>query len=218
MSAADEFSADRARMVAEQLAGRGIRDPRVLAVMGRLPRHAFVPPEVRGRAYEDHPLPIGARQTISQPYIVARMSELLALEGTENVLEIGCGSGYQAAVLAGLARRVTSVERHVGLARKAAHTLRQLGIANVEIIHADGSGGWPPNSPFEAILVAAAAPRVPPPLLAQLSEGGRLVLPAGGRGLQTLELWQRRETDFICQQFNEVAFVPLRGEHGWQSE
>ncbi|TAK11222.1 MAG: protein-L-isoaspartate(D-aspartate) O-methyltransferase [Anaerolineae bacterium] len=205
----------RARMVREQLAGRGIRDPRVLAVMGAVPRHVFVPPERRAKAYADQPLPIGEGQTISQPYIVARMTELLALQGDEKVLEIGGGSGYQAAVLAGLARTVISIERHEALATRAATTLHELGIANVTVIHADGSGGWPPLAPYDAILMAAAAPRVPSPLLDQLAEGGRLVLPAGGRRMQRLERHTRHADAWRAETFNEVAFVPLRGEHGW---
>ncbi len=217
MTPTPDFATARARMVAEQLAARGIRDPRLLAAMQRLPRHAFVPPSQRARAYQDTPLPIGLQQTISQPYIVARMTELLELQGTENVLEIGTGSGYQAAVLAALARRVTSLERQDRLARQSAHTLRALAIQNVEVVHTDGSGGWPANAPYDAILVAAAAPGVPPPLLEQLTEGGRLVLPVGTRGLQRLQVWQRRGADFHHTQHNEVMFVPLRGKHGWDA-
>lgn len=215
MRLVDPIRRARARMVREQLAGRGIRDPRVLAVMGAVPRHLFVPPDHRAKAYADQPLPIGEGQTISQPYIVARMTELLALQGDENVLEIGGGSGYQAAVLAGLARQVISIERHEALAQRAAATLHELGITNVTVIHADGSGGWPPLAPYDAILMAAAAPRVPPPLLDQLAEGGRLALPAGGRRVQRLERHTRHADAVKVETFTEVAFVPLRGEHGW---
>ncbi len=217
-AAPDKQAAARDRMVAEQLAARGIRDARLLAAMQAVPRHLFVPPTQRARAYQDTPLPIGLRQTISQPFIVARMTELLELQGHENVLEIGTGSGYQAAVLAALARQVTGVERHAALARRAARTLQELGIHNVEIIAADGSSGWPPNAPYEAILVAAATPRLPAPLLEQLAEGGRLVLPLGNRDRQQLQVWRRHGPAFQHTTHNEVMFVPLVGEYGWDGK
>jgi protein-L-isoaspartate(D-aspartate) O-methyltransferase len=212
---AETQSRARKLMVARQLAARGILDRRVLAAMRQVPRHLFVPEEVRGRAYEDSPLPIGEKQTISQPYIVARMTELLGLRGDEKVLEVGTGSGYQAAVLARLAGEVFTVERHAGLARRAELTLTALGFDNVEVIHADGSGGWPPHAPYDAILVAAAAPNVPAPLVDQLAEDGRLVLPVGDRHQQALVRVARRGDDLVRETFTPVAFVPLRGEHGW---
>ncbi|MBI3159658.1 MAG: protein-L-isoaspartate(D-aspartate) O-methyltransferase [Chloroflexi bacterium] len=211
----DSYVSARKRMVAQQLAARGIFDRRVLAAMRRVPRHLFVPDEARDRAYDDNPLPIGQSQTISQPYIVARMTELLALHGDEKVLEVGTGSGYQAAVLARLAGEVFTIERHADLAGRAAATLRKLGFDNVEVIHADGSGGWPPHAPYDAILVAAAAPNVPAPLVDQLADGGRLVLPVGDRRQQALVRVFRRGEEMERETFTPVAFVPLRGEHGW---
>lgn len=211
----ETFSRARRRMVEEHLRGRGIHDPRVLAAFERVPRHRFVPPELRAEAYDDAPLPIGSGQTISQPYIVALMSELLHLTGTERVLEVGTGSGYQAAILAHLAAEVHTVELLPALAEGARQVLESLRITNVHIHCADGSLGWPQAAPYQGILVAAAAPAVPPPLLEQLDEGGRLVLPVGARGFQRLETWQRRGERFESADILPVAFVPLRGKHGW---
>ena len=214
--ASDPWAEERARMVQEQIAARGVRDPRVLAAMAAVPRHLFVPPEQRRWAYADGPLPIGHGQTISQPYIVARMSELLGLQGDEKVLEVGTGSGYQAAVLGHLAREVHTVERVPELAEQAAARLAALGLDNVQVHLADGTLGWPPAAPYDAILVAAAAPEAPPSLLNQLALGGRLVIPVGDRYQQFLERWTRvGPDDFRRERFEPVAFVPLIGEEGW---
>jgi protein-L-isoaspartate(D-aspartate) O-methyltransferase len=212
----EEYRAERKRMVAEQIAQRGILDPRLLAVMESVPRHRFVPPDELAYAYADGPLPIGHGQTISQPYIVALMTDLLQLSASERVLEIGSGSGYQAAVLAGLAAEVHTVEVIPELARGAQEILNGPGYSNVHVHCADGSLGWPEAAPYDGILVAAAAPEVPPPLLEQLAEGGRLVLPVGERGFQQLEVWERKGGQFACEKNIAVAFVPLRGEHGWK--
>ena len=212
----DKWAEACRRMVAEQLRSRGIRDPRVLAAFECIPRHSFVPPEYQPWAYDDAPQPIGHEQTISQPYIVALMSELLALSGSERVLEVGTGSGYQAAILAKLAAEVHTVEIIPALAERARQTLKSLGLQNVHVHCADGSQGWPEAAPYPAILVAAAAPAVPQPLLAQLSEGGRLVLPVGMRGFQRLELWRKEGEAVSSETILPVAFVPLRGKHGWK--
>lgn len=205
-------------MVSQQIEANGLTEPRVLQAMAAVPRHAFVLPEWRAHAYEDRPLPIGFGQTISQPYIVALMTHLLALKGGERVLEIGTGSGYQAAVLAVLARWVFTIERHAELAQRARETLRRLGYSNVTVLTGDGSGGVPDLGPYDGILVPAAAPVVPQDLLAQLVPGGRLVLPVGGAGGQTLEVWTRQGNDFIQKKVIPVAFVPLRGKKGWSRE
>jgi protein-L-isoaspartate(D-aspartate) O-methyltransferase len=198
---------DRARMVREQLAGRGIRDERVLAAMGRVPRHLFVPPENRHLAYGDGPLPIGEGQTISQPFVVALMTELLGLRGGERVLEVGTGSGYQAAVLAELAGEVFSVEIQNMLAKRARQSLAEAGYA-VRVFVGDGSGGLPEHAPYDAIILAAAAPRVPRRLADQLVE----------RGGQQLELYVRGRAGFRRRKVIPVAFVPLRGRLGWSEE
>jgi len=187
----DEYAAERARMVEEQIRARHIEDPLVLAAMLAVPRHRFVPPELRVRAYEDRPLPIGAGQTISQPYIVALMTALLHLSGGEVVLEVGTGSGYQAAVLARLCSVVHTVEQYPELARRAQQILSELSVTNVRVHTGDGSLGWPAAAPYQGILVTAAAPEVPPALLDQLDDGGRLVIPVGARGDQKLQVWRR---------------------------
>jgi protein-L-isoaspartate(D-aspartate) O-methyltransferase len=204
--------------VRQQLAARGIHDPRVLDAMRQTPRHRFVPREELAYAYADGPLPIGDGQTISQPYIVALMTQMLKLHGDETVLEIGTGSGYQAAVLARLARQVYTIERQASLAENARQVLQSLALTNVEITIGDGSLGLPQYAPYLAILVTAAAPEVPQPLLDQLAEGGRLVLPVGGRGMQFLEYWERHGQDYKHETGIPVAFVPLRGEYGWKEE
>lgn len=209
---------ERWRMVREQLMDRDIRDQRVLEAMGAVPRELFTPPEYRSMAYADGPLPIGEGQTISQPYIVAFMTELLKLTGDENILEVGTGSGYQAAVLAYLARKVHSVERHEPLAEQAAQVLRRLGLLNVSIHIGDGSLGWPPDSPYQGIVVTAAAPHAPQPLLDQLADGGRLVVPVGSASGQYLEVWQREGSDYSHEALAPVAFVPLRGQYGWPED
>ena len=203
-------------MVEEQLVRRGISDPRVLDAMRKIPRHVFIEEALRDRAYGDHPLPIGEGQTISQPYMVAAMTQLLKLEGTEKVLEVGTGSGYQTAILATLARRVCSVERLPALATRARRVIEELGSTNVIVKTGDGSFGWPDEAPFDRVLVTAAAPQVPAPLFQQLAEGGRLVVPVGDPQSQTLFLVEkvdgrmRTSTDCGC------VFVKLVGKYGWE--
>jgi protein-L-isoaspartate(D-aspartate) O-methyltransferase len=213
-----DYESARRSMVEDQLIPRQIRDDRVLAAMGSVPRHLFVPPDLRHLAYSDAPLPIGQRQTISQPYIVALMTELLELTGEERVLEVGTGSGYQAAVLAHVAKKVYSVERIPELADEARDRLKQMGVENVDVIHHDGSLGYPEEAPYDGIIVTAAAPQVPGPLKEQLADGGRLVLPVGGRNGQILERWRREGENFSREQVAPVAFVPLVGNQGWKSE
>lgn len=213
-----DFAEARARMVAEQLAARGISDPRVLAAMGRVPRELFVPPNERSQAYDDSPLSIGEDQTISQPFIVGLMTEALRLSGGESVLEVGAGSGYQTAILAQLAGRVWALEQHSWLASRALASLRELGCDNVSLAVGDGSAGWPEHAPYDAILVAASAPAVPDPLLMQLRPGGRIVIPVGPpAGNQELECWQRLDEGWRVEQMLPVRFVPLRGEWGWRT-
>ena len=207
----DGDAARRARMVETQIVARGVRDPRVLAAMRKVPRHLFVDAGDRASAYDDHPLPIGGRQTISQPYIVALMSELLALRPESRVLEIGTGSGYQSAVLGELAREVYSIEIIPDLARSASDKLRTLGYANVIVREGDGYRGWPEKAPFDAIVVTAAPPGIPEPLKQQLAVGGRLVVPVGTR-LQELMVLTRTPEGFREQRVLPVRFVPMTGE------
>jgi protein-L-isoaspartate(D-aspartate) O-methyltransferase len=208
----------RTRMVTEQIISRGIQDERVLEALRRVPRHWFVPQEYADIAYSDGPLPIGQGQTISQPYIVALMTELLELKGEENVLEVGTGSGYQAALLAHLARQVHTVERHAALAEKAEKVLLKLGLTNVVIHVGDGTLGLPECAPFKAIMITAAAPRVPQPIFDQLDEGGCLVLPEGGAGGQMLDRWRKVGGQNKQEHIAPVAFVPLRGQYGWKEK
>jgi protein-L-isoaspartate(D-aspartate) O-methyltransferase len=212
-----DFATLRRLMVENQLERRGIADPLVLAAMGKVPREAFVPPELADEAYADGPLPIGEGQTISQPYIVALMTEALELRGGERVLEIGAGSGYAAAVLAEIAAELFTVERHARLAEEAAARLAGLGYDNVQVRVGDGSRGWPEHAPYEAIVVAAGAPEVPEALKEQLAVGGRLVIPVGrGRTLQDLlRLRRLSETEYQREELGGVRFVPLVGEEGW---
>ncbi len=212
----DEFRIARKRMVEEQIAARGVLNPRLLAIMESVPRHLFVPADDLPWAYADGPLPIGYGQTISQPYIVALMTELLQVESTHRVLEVGTGSGYQAAVLGQMAAEVHTVEVIPELAAQAARILTDLGYTNVHVHAGDGSLGWLETAPYDGILVAAAAPSAPQPLLDQLADGGRLVIPVGSRGFQQLEVWRRTGQEFERQVNLAVAFVPLRGEHGWK--
>jgi protein-L-isoaspartate(D-aspartate) O-methyltransferase len=204
-------------MIDEQLARRGITDERVISAMRRVSRHLFVEEALRDQAYGDHPLPIGERQTISQPYIVALMTSLLALEGGEKVLEVGTGSGYQTAVLAALARRVCSIERLPGLAARARSLIEGLGITNVWIRVGNGTLGWPDEAPFDRILVAAGGPAVPPPLFQQLAEGGRMVLPIGDATSQTLTLVENVGGTMRTTPHGDCSFVKLVGKYAWDA-
>jgi protein-L-isoaspartate(D-aspartate) O-methyltransferase len=211
------FQSARRDMVDRQLRKRDIRGPRVLEAMSSIPRHLFVPFEHLDNAYADSPLPIGAGQTISQPYMVAAMAEALLLDGSEKVLEIGAGSGYQAAVLSLLAREVIAVESQPLLADPARIRLAKLGYNNVRVETGDGSPGWPPDGPYDAILVTAGAPFVPPPLLEQLAEGGRLVIPVGPAKQQELLRVRKREGRTTQESLIACRFVPLLGLFGWPS-
>ena len=205
-------------MVNEQIISRGVHDERLLRALRSVPRHLFVPDEYANIAYSDGPLPIGHGQTISQPYIVALMTELLELEGEETVLEVGTGSGYQAALLAHLATQVHTIERHEALAENAERVLLRLGYRNVMVHVGDGSLGLPKYAPYQAIMVTAAAPNVPQPLFDQLEDGGRLVLPEGGAGGQILDRWRKQAGQYTREHIAPVAFVPLRGQHGWKED
>jgi protein-L-isoaspartate(D-aspartate) O-methyltransferase len=202
-------------MVERQLRARGIEDERVLAAMAEVPREEFVPAELRGRAYADSALPIGEEQTISQPWIVAAICQALELRGPELVLEVGTGSGYSAAVLSQLAGHVVSIERHAELSGAAARALASLGIGNVELVVGDGSLGVPARGPFDAIAVHATAPAPPPALLAQLAEGGRLVVPLAAGDADVLTLMRRRGEHFESEPISPCRFVPLIGEEGF---
>ncbi|NYT07679.1 MAG: protein-L-isoaspartate(D-aspartate) O-methyltransferase [Methanomicrobiales archaeon] len=215
MTGEDRWEQERRRMVEMQIAARGVKDERVLAAMRSVPRHLFVPLTFREGAYNDCPLPIGRGQTISQPYIVAVMTELLRLEPGDRVLEIGGGSGYQAAILGTLARDVISIERIPEVARMAEENLSETGIVNVTIVIGNGTLGYPDKAPYDAILITAAAPEVPPPLIDQLAEGGRLVAPVGSRDLQELVRCTKKEGAITREYFGGVVFVPLLGRHGW---
>jgi protein-L-isoaspartate(D-aspartate) O-methyltransferase len=211
-----EYEAARRSMIATQIHRRGVKDAAVLAAMSSVPRHEFVPAEFRKRAYEDAPLPIGDGQTISQPYIVAAMTAALGLKGTERVLEIGAGCGYQAAVLVSLAREVITIEVRGELATAAADRLARLGYANVHVHCGDGSLGLPELAPFDAILVAAGAPAPPVPLVAQLTDGGRMIVPVGSVENQELHLIERTRDTFRTTVLEPCRFVPLIGAHGWK--
>jgi protein-L-isoaspartate(D-aspartate) O-methyltransferase len=212
-----DYTTVRLAMVRSQLQRRGITDGRVLQAMREVPRHAFVAPEWRHEAYSDRPLPIGDDQTISQPYMVAIMTQSLALQGHEWVLEVGTGSGYQAAVLSRLAAHVYSLEYFPALAENARVVLQRLGHTNVEVIVGDGGLGLPVYAPYEGIIVAAAAPHVPPPLLGQLAEGGRLVIPVGSATGQELFIITRHGDAYPQQRSVPCRFVPLLGQEGWTS-
>ncbi len=217
-STGSSFEDARREMVARQIRDRGIHSQRVLDTMGSVPRHLFVLPEHVFAAYADEPLPIGEGQTISQPFMVAAMADALSLEGHERVLEIGAGSGYQAAVLSLLAREVIAVETQPVLASAAGERLARLGYANVRIEEADGSLGWPSEAPYDAILVTAGAPAVPPPLVEQLAEGGRLVIPVGRPEQQELLRIVKRDGGTIQESLYACRFVPLLGRHGWRQD
>jgi len=216
---ADPYAPARRRMVEHQLRGRGIRDARVLEAMGTVPRELFVDPGFASRAYGDHALPTAEGQTISQPYIVARMLELARLEPGHRVLEIGTGTGYQTALLARLCDRVFSVERVPSLLRAAQKRLDQLGVRGVALRHGDGSLGWQEFAPYARVLVAAAAPRVPDALRNQLGERGVLVLPVGDASTQHLEVWEREDADrWRHVRYGECRFVPLLGRDAWATD
>lgn len=213
----DDMTIRREQMVAALANEFRICDPRVLAAMRQIPRHRFVPEALKAQAYRDGALPIASGQTISQPYIVARMTELLELDGTETVLEIGAGTGYQTAILATLAKKVFAIERLESLAREASSRLAGLGFRNVTLKTADGSKGWSAYQPFDAILVAAGGPGVPAPLVAQLKVGGKLVIPVGEtRENQRLIRVTRTESGTRTEDFGPCVFVPLIGDHGWK--
>jgi protein-L-isoaspartate(D-aspartate) O-methyltransferase len=213
----DQFAGVRERMIRELIAARGVKDERVLGALRKVPRHLFVKDHLRTQSYGDHALPIGSAQTISQPYIVARMTELLEVGAEHSVLEIGTGSGYQTAILALLARRVYSLERIAELAREAIPRMRQLGLDNVKIQVFDGTVGWSEWAPYDRILVTAGAPKVPEPLLDQLAPGGVLVVPEGQLNSQRLVVYRKLARGAIRRsEGEEVAFVPLLGRHGWK--
>jgi protein-L-isoaspartate(D-aspartate) O-methyltransferase len=215
----DHFATARRRMVEEQIVPRGVRDERVLAVMAEAPRHRFVDPAFESRAYGDYALPTAEGQTISQPYIVARMLELAQIEPTHRVLEIGTGSGYQTLLLSRLAERVFSVERVASLLRGAQQRLDALGAGKIALRHGDGSLGWQEFAPYDRVLVAAAAPRVPDALRAQLGERGLLVIPVGGVASQNLEVWMRTpDGKWLSRRYGECRFVPLVGRDAWRSD
>jgi len=205
----DRFTLERRKMVETQLRARGIRDARLLSAMERVPRHEFVEPRYRDQAYEDHPLPINAGQTVSQPYIVALMLEILRLEPSSKVLEIGTGSGYQTAILAEICAHVYSVERHPQLAYEAQETLSRLGFTNLTLRVGDGGQGLPEYAPFDAIVVSAAAKQIPVPLFAQLREGGRMIIPVGPHEAQELQLVRKREGKPLITLLEGCRFVPL---------
>ena len=213
-----DYEKVRARMVREQLIPRGITDPAVLKAMGRVPRHLFVEDALRGQAYGDFPLPIGDNQTISQPYIVALMTQALQLKGHETVLEIGTGSGYQAAVLAQICRRVYTVERLNSLLVKARRRFDQLHYLNILSKLDDGTLGWPEYAPFDAIMVTAAGPQVPAPILAQLADPGVLIIPVGDPYAQELQRLHKRDGEISSEIVESVRFVKLIGAHGWQNQ
>ena len=211
----DPFEQERAAMVEQQLRTRGIRDQRVLAAMQRVPRHEFVLPEYWSQAYEDHPIPIGEDQTISQPFIIAVSLQALGLQGTESVLEVGTGSGYQTGLLAVLAREVSSIERHESLARSASTVLSQLGFKNLRVVVGDGSHGLREHAPFDAIVVSAAAPSVPRSLFDQLSDAGKMVIPVGPPYAQELQLVRKQNGQPVIEVLEGCRFVPLVGAEGY---
>jgi protein-L-isoaspartate(D-aspartate) O-methyltransferase len=206
---------ERKAMVKRQIAARGILDRRVLEAMEEIPRHFFIPPPYDRAAYDDNPLPIGNGQTISQPYIVALMTELLHPKPTDSMLEIGAGSGYQAAILSRLVRQLTTIERISHIASLARANLNALGITNVTVIEGDGTLGYPENAPYQGIIITAATPEIPKPLIEQLDEGGSLVAPVGDQDLQELVAIRKIHGSLIREYHGGVRFVPLIGQHGW---
>ena len=217
MSEPSTLAIYRERMIEEQLVPRGIGDPRVLEAMRQVPRHLFVEDAMQAHAYGDFPLPIGSGQTISQPYIVALMTEALQLKGTERVLEIGTGSGYQAAILSRLCLRVYTIERIDALVGRARRVFDRLRYHNIVSRIDDGTEGWAAEAPFDGILVTAGGPRIPDPLLAQLADPGRLVIPVGDQGVQDLQLVEKRDGGLTVRTIEQVRFVDLIGAYGWPS-
>jgi protein-L-isoaspartate(D-aspartate) O-methyltransferase len=211
----DPYAGERRRMIEAQLRNRGIHDESVLDAMARIPRHYFVPEDFKSEAYADHPIPIGENQTISQPFIVAVSLQALALTGSESVLEVGTGSGYQTALLAVLGRTVYSIERYSTLAAGAETVVRSLGLQNVKVVVGDGSHGLPEFAPYDAILVSAAAPRLPQSLLDQLAEQGRMVIPVGPTHAQELQLIRKQDGRPVAQTLEGCRFVPLIGAEGY---
>jgi protein-L-isoaspartate(D-aspartate) O-methyltransferase len=213
-----DFKKERLAMVEEQLRRRGIHDQRLLAVMANIPRHSFVSSDYQLAAYEDRPLPIGEGQTISQPYMVAVMTQSLELKGDERVLEIGTGSGYQTAILAELAKTISTIERIQELLLRAQKILQERGYENIFFLTGDGTKGWPEKAPFDGIIVTAGAPEIPQTLTSQLAEGGRLVIPVGPRYTQTLYKVTRKRNQFTEEDITGCVFVPLVGDFGWKEE
>jgi len=213
-----DYKREREEMVRTQIESRGITDRLLLEAMRKIPREKFVDEEFKGSAYEDHPLPIGEGQTISQPYIVALMTQSLKLKGKEKVLEIGTGSGYQTAVLAELSREVYSIERYESLVARARLVLESLGYTNVQIFTGDGTEGLEEYAPYDRIIVTAAAPQVPPPLIEQLAEGGRLVIPVGSLYSQDLQVVEKKRGKIFTRTEGGCVFVPLVGKYGWQKD
>ena len=216
MDSEGRYVRERERMVDEHLVARGVTAPGVLAAMRSVPRHRFVQEALRARAYGDHPLPIGEEQTISQPFIVGFMTSLLELTGREKVLEVGTGSGYQTAVLAELARRVCSIERLPRLAERARTVLESLGYDNIWVRVGNGALGWPDEAPFDRIIVTAGGPSIPPPLVQQLADGGRMVLPIGRPDNQVLTVVDNVGGDIRQRTHGECKFVPLVGKYAWE--
>jgi protein-L-isoaspartate(D-aspartate) O-methyltransferase len=213
----DPFFEQRQAMVAVQLRRRGIHDERVLWAMERVPRHEFVAPAFWGKAYDDDPVPIGEGQTVSQPYIVAYMLEALRIDPDHRVLEVGTGTGYQAALLGELAREVVTIERHARLAETARRNLAGLGYSNVMVVHGDGTQGYPQRAPYDRIIVAAAAPHIPTSLWDQLSAGGRMILPLGSTGVQEVVLVRKDHGEPLTQRLDGCRFVPLIGKEGFSN-
>jgi len=211
----EQYARERRRMVETQLRNRGIGDERVLEAIRRIPRHEFVPLDFRSQAYGDHPIPIGEGQTISQPFIIARSLQALSLDGSESILEVGTGSGYQTALLAVLARVVYSIERYAALGHGAETILTRLGLSNVRVVIGDGSHGWREFAPFDAIVVSAAAPSVPQSLLDQLSSNGRMVIPVGPPQAQELQLVRMHDGKAVVEVLEGCRFVPLIGAEGY---
>ncbi len=210
------FVQERRRMVEEQLIPRGIKELLVLNAFRKVPREKFVPFERRDNSYDDFPLPIGEEQTISQPYIVALMTESLELKGEEKVLEIGTGSGYQTAIIAEIVEEIYTVERIIPLAQRAKKTLKELGYTKIKIKIGDGTEGWEEFSPYDAIIVTAAAPKLPQSLIKQLNKSGRLIIPLGNLYSQELILYEKKGRELMTRNFGGCRFVPLRGEYGWK--